>query len=103
MQRFLLAAAMLWHMAAAQSAGAADAARLIQEGKPAEAVPLLEKVLQSSPQDISARNLLGIALSQMGKEQAANEQFQKAVDADPHSIASLRNLGLSDVALGRTT
>jgi len=61
----------------------------------------LEAILARSPDDLKARNLLGIALSRMGRREDAYEQFRKAVETDPASIPSLKNLGLSELELGR--
>ena len=83
----------------AQQSGARDAAALIEQGRFEQAIPVLESILARSPNDLKARNLLGIAFSRVGRHEAANEQFRKAVDIDPHSVPSVKNLALSELAM----
>jgi tetratricopeptide (TPR) repeat protein len=87
--------------AAPQNAAERQAAALIEEGKVDDAISMLGQAVATSPNDVGIRNLLGIALSRKGREEAAMEEFRKAVELDPHSLPSLRNLALSEVALGR--
>jgi tetratricopeptide (TPR) repeat protein len=55
------------------------------EGRPAEAIPLLEKALTLDPFDTAARYELSLALGQVGREEEARRQLaeqQKIADAD---------------------
>src|ERR1700724_856186 len=83
----------------AQQGGDRDAAALIEKGRFEQAIPVLESILARSPNDLKARNLLGIAFSRVGRHEAANDQFRKAVDIDPHSVPSLKNLARSELAM----
>lgn len=78
-----------------------DPAALVQQGRFEQAIPLLEQFLAQSPNDLKARNLLGIGLASLGRLEAANEQFRKAVEIDPRSMPSVKNLALNELALDR--
>jgi tetratricopeptide (TPR) repeat protein len=73
----------------------------VQQGKLDEAIPLLERILDKTPADLRARNLMGIALSSAGKREEANRHFQLALEIDPKFYPALKNLALNELALGR--
>jgi tetratricopeptide (TPR) repeat protein len=87
--------------AAPQNTADRQAAALIEKGDLDDAISLLQQAVATSPNDVSIRNLLGIALSRKGREETAMEEFRKAVELDPHSLPSLEDLALSELALGR--
>jgi tetratricopeptide (TPR) repeat protein len=79
----------------------AQAESYVKQGKFAEAIPMLEALVASSPNDLKARNLLGIALLSSGRQQEAAAQFQKALELNPRFVAAMKNLGVCELALGR--
>jgi tetratricopeptide (TPR) repeat protein len=73
----------------------------VRQGRNELAIPLLEKLLAASPNDLKARNLLGIALLNAGRREDAGAQFRKAFDTDPTFYPALKNLAINELALGR--
>jgi predicted Zn-dependent protease len=67
------------------------------------AIHELEGQLASSPRDLKALNLLGIALTGAGKRDAANERFRAALAIDPAFTPSLKNLAVNEYDAGRRT
>lgn len=98
--KLAFAVSLLWSAQIARAAQENGKA-LLEQGKFDQVVAALEKSVARSPNDSKARNLLGIALSRVGRQEAANEQFRKAVELNPGSIPSLKNLALSELTLGR--
>lgn len=99
-----LACLIPFSLAAMQNApqsGHARAAQLIQEGSPAEAISLIQRMLQQSPQDVRAHNLMGIALSAANRLEEANASFTQAYKINPKFYAALKNLGLNELKLQR--
>ena len=87
---------------AIQSSEYASAVALVQQGQFDKAIPILEQLIAKSPEDLKARNLLGITLSAAGRREEANEQFRKIIAADPKFAPALKNLAVNELALGRT-
>jgi tetratricopeptide (TPR) repeat protein len=83
----------------AQDADYQAAMTLIQQRKFDQALPLLRQVLDRSPNDLKARNLMGITLSAMGRREEANEQFKQALALDPRFLPALKNLAVNELAL----
>ncbi len=81
--------------------GHARAAQLIQEGKPEEAIALIQRMLQQSPQDFRAHNLKGIALSAANRLEEANASFERAYKISPKFHAALKNLAFNELKLQR--
>ena len=98
-----LAVALAWagllHAQSAYSAAAED----VRNGRAAQAVPVLERMLAQSPSDLKARNLLGIALMNLGRNREARVQFQKALAIDANFHAALKNLAVDEMAMGLKT
>jgi tetratricopeptide (TPR) repeat protein len=67
----------------------------------APAVRILEDVLRSSPRDLKALNLLGIALTSSGRRDAANARFREALAADPGFTPARKNLAINEFDSGR--
>lgn len=76
------------------------AADYVRQNRLDLAIPLLEQILTGSPDDLMSRNLLGIALLNLGRQQEAAEQFRKALQVDANFKAALKNLGVAEMALG---
>jgi tetratricopeptide (TPR) repeat protein len=66
-----------------QSVAAAD--RLMTKGKYAEAQAYYQKAVKNNPRDTNARIGYGIALAKLFKLDAADEQFNKALNQDPNN------------------
>jgi tetratricopeptide (TPR) repeat protein len=102
---FLLCLSMVCPSFAAQTAASGTpyqrAARYIQQGKPASAIPLLQRALKRNPRDLKALNLMGIALTVSGKLEAANNSYQKALRINPKFYPALKNLALNELKLQR--
>ena len=77
------------------------ATELIQSGKPAAAIPLLESALTRAPDDLRARNLLGIAFSRADRREEAITQFRKVLQQAPGFLPALKNLAMDELQLGR--
>ncbi len=59
----------------------------------AEAVPLLQKVLETDPKNADALNYLGFTHRQMGKFDAAVGYYQQALALDPDHLGANEYLG----------
>jgi len=59
----------------------------------AGAADLLARLVRVRPRDARAHNLLGLALSRLGKTPQAEAAFHRAVALDPESAEALANLG----------
>lgn len=77
------------------------AAALVRSGKPAWAIPVLQKIVTSSPRDLKARNLLGIALLSAGRKEEASAEFRRVLALDPDFAPALKNLAVDEFALGQ--
>ena len=75
----------------------------VQQGHHERAIPVLEKLLAASPNDLKARNLLGIALLNSGRRDEAAVQFRKAIAVDPTFYQAVKNLALVELAQSRKT
>jgi tetratricopeptide (TPR) repeat protein len=85
----------------AQGSEYQSAMNLVQKREFDQAISLLQQILDRSPNDLKARNLMGIALSGWGKREEANEQFNKVLALDPQFFPALKNLAVNELALGR--
>ncbi len=68
----------------------------------ASAVRTLKEILRSSPRDLKTLNLLGIALTGLGRIKEANRQFEKALKLNSRFYPALKNLAGNELALKRT-
>jgi Flp pilus assembly protein TadD len=75
----------------------------VRNGRAEQAIPVLERLLAQSPSDLNARNLLGIALMNVGRNEEASlaslpslasVQFEKALALDPGFHPALKNLAV---------
>lgn len=65
----------------------------LDEGRPAEAIPFLEKSLQLYPQEMTTHSNLGAALARLGRYDEAMAVYQKAIEIDPDDPMAYNNLG----------
>jgi len=72
---------------------------LVRAGQWDQALSLLQPLLRAEPQDLKARNLMGIALTGKGNLPEANEQFQLALKTNPRFAPALKNLAVNEVTL----
>jgi tetratricopeptide (TPR) repeat protein len=87
--------------ARAQDADYQNAVSLVQQRRYDLAFPVLQRILDRSPNDLKARNLMGIALSAAGRREEANEHFKKVLALEPKFVPALKNLALNELALGK--
>jgi Flp pilus assembly protein TadD len=76
------------------------AAEAMNEGRHAEAIPLLERALESSPGDAVVHNSLGSALAATGRLPGAVAQFRKATELSPDYPTAHNNLASALVDSG---
>jgi tetratricopeptide (TPR) repeat protein len=86
----------------AQDADYQTAVSFVQQGQFDRAFPVLQRILDRSPNDLKARNLMGIALSAAGRREEANEHFKKVLSLEPKFVPALKNLALNELAIGKT-
>ena len=77
----------------------AQAESLIHQGKFDESIALLNPLLKTDPQNVQARNSLGIALSQKGELSAANREFLAILKLNPKFSPALQNLAANEYTL----
>src|SRR5436853_6959050 len=71
----------------------------VQQGRNDLAIPILNQLVASSPRDLKARNLLGIALLNSGRREDAAAQFRSAVAIDATFYPALKNPAIAELAL----
>jgi len=74
--------------------------RLLQSGKAAEAVPLLERAVQDLPQNAPALNQLGLAYHATGKTNEARRAYLRALEVDRNRIEATYNLAITQLERG---
>jgi predicted O-linked N-acetylglucosamine transferase (SPINDLY family) len=79
----------------------AQAARLGQSGRLAEAAALCEQVLKGAPDNVEALHLLGLVALQSGRPQDALARFEAAVEVDARFAPAHNHAGVALCALGR--
>ena len=60
------------------------------------AIQSLNEVLQQSPRNLKALNLLGIALTESGRVEQANSKFKTALEIDPSFYPARKNLAINE-------
>src|SRR5262245_19948497 len=85
----------------AQDADYQAAVSFVQQGQFDRAFPVLQRILDRSPNDLKARNLMGIALSAAGRREEANEHFKKVLALEPKFVPALKNMALNEMAIGK--
>lgn len=95
----LLLMAWLWTQAPAEPP--AEALRLIEEGRAAEAVPLLEEAARKQPSSVPVQFHLGYALSLAGQHERAIAAFRRVLELDPGLRPAKMNLAHLLLKTGR--
>ena len=80
---------------------ACDGARLINEGRAAEAIPLLRRSTKLNPGVAASHHDLGVALMTTGRLERAAEAFAEALRIDPGLAAAHFHLGFVSDNLGQ--
>lgn len=99
MRGVLLLLAWLWTQAPAEPP--AEALRLIEEGRAAEAIPLLEEAAQRQPSSVPVQFHLGYALSLAGQHERAIAAFRRVLELDPGLRPAKMNLAHLLLKTGR--
>lgn len=84
---------------AATSETYSQAELLVRKGQWDQGITLLKQLLDAEPENLKARNLLGIALTGKGDLVAADREFQHAARIDPHFSPALKNLAINEFTL----
>src|SRR5262249_4097329 len=85
-----------------QAAALAEAARLMSDGQPQSAIPLLERVVGQSPDSVACRLLLGQAYQLAGDARSAQETLGELTRTHPDSVDGWFHLGVAQFTLGDT-
>jgi tetratricopeptide (TPR) repeat protein len=75
--------------------------RLAENGRPAEAVPLLQQAIQAQPDSAWAQHNVGVALAQVGRFDEAVAALEEALHLRPDYADACFNLGNALRELGR--
>ncbi len=78
----------------------AAAKQLVEDGKYAEAIPLLEKVVAGDDKNADAFNYLGYSNRQLGNNDVALAHYQKALAIEPRHRGANEYLGELYLTLG---
>ena len=81
--------------------GMAEATKLIEQEKYAEAVPHLAAAHQKVPTNADVLNLLGYTHRKLGKFDAAQDYYERALKIDPEHKGALNYLGQLYLETGR--
>ena len=73
----------------------------MQGGRPADALNILQVYLATTPDDVGALNLAGLAQLSLGQAVAAADLLEKAVALDPTHVESLTHLGIAKLSTGQ--
>lgn len=79
----------------------AQAIQLLQSGKSSEALAVIDQAIAAGAQDASLYNLKGLAASELGRNQEAEESFRTVIRFAPASPMGYNNLGVLLSKLGR--
>jgi Flp pilus assembly protein TadD len=96
---FVIACVVLFTAANSATQTAAEYAQaetLVRQGQWDQGIMLLKQLLDTEPNNVKARNLMGIALTGKGDVAAADQEFNRALQLDPHFYAALKNLAINE-------
>jgi Flp pilus assembly protein TadD len=78
----------------------ASAKQMVEDGKYAEAIPLLDKVVTADQKNADAFNLLGYSHRQLGQNDTALTHYQTALQLEPRHRGANEYLGELYLTLG---
>ena len=78
----------------------ATAKQMVEDGKYAEAIPLLDKVVAADQENADAFNLLGYSHRQLGQNDTALTHYQTALQLEPRHRGANEYLGELYLTLG---
>ncbi len=78
-----------------------QALRLLQGGKSADALALIDAAIAAGARDPSLYNLKGLAASELGRDAEAQESFRTVIRLSPKAAMGYNNLGVLLSKLGR--
>lgn len=78
-----------------------DALKLIEDGKCAEALPLLQKAADKSPKDPDIYNQMGFCQRGLGQYQESFDNYRKALTLDPNHKGARNYVGVLFLLLNR--
>lgn len=93
-------AAIHWHSGESTKQQKIQAMALLQAGNIKQAVPVLQAILASSPDDADALYNLGMIYSDQGKLEAAISLLSKVTDTDPKHNHAFVALGVAQLRAG---
>jgi len=71
-----------------------EAVELLQQGKAADAIALVEAAVKAGVHDPSLYNLQGLAASELGRDEEAQQCFHEVIRLSPKSALGYNNLGV---------
>lgn len=84
------------------AASVSRALKLQQEGRPLDAVAILQRAAAARPDSAEIANHLGNALQETGNQDAALAAYRRAAASDPSFAPALQNLGYLMISHGQT-
>ncbi|MEW5979573.1 MAG: CDC27 family protein [Acidobacteriota bacterium] len=78
------------------------AVELVRRQEFSKAIDSVHELLKQQPTNLKALNLMGIALTALGRVQDANAQFKKALRLSPSFYPALKNLAINELAVNNT-
>jgi tetratricopeptide (TPR) repeat protein len=97
---FTIASAALPQITTAQAAYE-QAIQLLQSGRAADALTVIDGAIMAGVRDPSLYNLKGLAASELGRDAEAEESFRTVIRLSPQSAMGYTNLGVLQSKLGR--